>query len=78
MSGIESSLRRLTDNVNHFVVPSAALRNIRVLEAQIEFRRQALREIEVIRCQLRPFMPRERKSLQRRGRRNRRRRISCA
>ena len=69
---IESSLRRLKDNVNHFVIPSVALRNIHVLEAQIEFRRQALREIEAIRCQLRPFMRRDSKSLQRR-RRNRRR-----
>ena len=70
MFWIETSLRRLKDNVNHFVVPSVALRNVRVLEAQIEFRRQALREIEAIRCQLRPFVRRESKSLQRR-RRNR-------
>jgi len=72
MFWIESSLRRLKDNVDNFVIPSVALRNVRVLEAQIEYRRQALREIEVIRCQLRPFMRRESKSLQRR-RRNRRR-----
>ena len=70
MLWIESSLGRLKDSVNHFVIPSVALRNVRMLEAQIEFRRQALREIEVIRCQLRPFMRRESKSLQRR-RRNR-------
>jgi len=70
MLWIESSLGRLKDSVNHFVIPSIALRNVRMLEAQIEFRRQALREIEVIRCQLRPFMRRESKSLQRR-RRNR-------
>jgi len=68
MVWIESSLRRLKDNVNHFVVPAAAQRNVRVLEAQIEFRRKALREIEVIRSQLRPFMHRESKVLQmRRG-----------
>jgi len=66
MSWIESSLRRLKDNVDHFVIPSVALRNIHVLEAQIEFRRQALREIEVIRGELRPFMRRESRSLQRR------------
>jgi hypothetical protein len=65
---VESSLRRLKANVDHFVIPSVALRNIRVLEAQIEFRRQALKEIEVIRCQLRPFLRRERQSLQRRRR----------
>jgi hypothetical protein len=70
MFWIETSLRRLKDNVDHFVVPSVALRNVRVLEAQIEFRRQALREIEAIRCQLRPFVRRESKSSQRR-RRNR-------
>jgi hypothetical protein len=72
MFWIESSLRRLKDSVNHFVVPSVALRNVSVLEAQIEFRRQALREIEVIRFQLRPFMRRESKSLQRRHRGRRR------
>lgn len=70
MFWIESSLRRLKDNVNHFVIPSVALRNVRVLEAQIEFRRQALREIEAIRCQLRPY--RESKSSQRRRRIRRR------
>jgi hypothetical protein len=70
MFSIESSLRRLKDNVNHFVVPSVALRNVRVLEAQIEFRRQALREIEAIRCRLRPFVRQESETLQRR-RRNR-------
>jgi hypothetical protein len=69
---IESSLRRLKDNVNHFVIPSVALRNVDLIEAQIEFRRQALREIEVIRCQLRPFMRRESQSLQRRDRSRRR------
>lgn len=73
MIWIESSLRRLKDNVNNFVIPSVALRNIRVLEAQIEFRRQALREIEVIRCQLRPFMRAETTDLQRRRRSKRRR-----
>jgi len=72
MFWIESSLRRLKDNVNHFVIPAVALRNVSVLEAQIEFRRQALKEIEVIRGQLRPFMRRESKSLQRRSRGRRR------
>jgi hypothetical protein len=71
MSWIESSLRRLKNNVNHFVVPSVALRNVRLLETQIELRRQALREIEVIRSQLRPFMRRKGESLQRRRRQRR-------
>jgi hypothetical protein len=74
MLWIESSLSRLKDSVVHFVIPSIARRNVRVLEAQIEFRRQALREIEVIRCQLRPFRRHEGRSLERR-RRNRRERI---
>jgi hypothetical protein len=74
MLWIESSLSRLKDSVEHFVIPSIARRNVRVLEAQIEFRRQALREIEVIRCQLRPFRRHEGRSLERR-RRNRRERI---
>jgi hypothetical protein len=73
MIWIESSLRRLKDSVNHFVVPAIALRNVRAIEAQIEFRRQALREIEVIRCQLRPLMRRKITGLHRR-RPNRRRR----
>ena len=72
MIWIESSLRRLKDRVNHFVIPSIARRNVRLLEAQIEFRRQALREIEVIRFQLRPFGRREIAGLHRR-RPNRRR-----
>jgi hypothetical protein len=71
MLWIEPSLSRLKDSVEHFVIPSIARRNVRELEAQIEFRRQALREIEVIRCQLRPFRRHESRSLERR-RRNRR------
>ena len=72
MFWIKSSLRRLKYNVNHFVIPSVALRNVSVLEAQIEFRRQALKEIAVIRGQLRPFMRRESRSLERRHRNSRR------
>jgi hypothetical protein len=68
MLWIEPSLSRLKESVEHFVIPSIARRNVRVLEAQIEFRRQALREIEVIRCQLRPFRRHESRSLERRRR----------
>jgi hypothetical protein len=68
MLWIESSLSRLKDSVEHFVLPSIVRRNVRVLEAQIEFRRQALREIDVIRGQLRPFRRRETRSLERRRR----------
>ena len=56
MDLVGSSLRRLQDTVSRFVVPSAALRDVRTLKAQIELRRRALRDIEVIRCRLRPFM----------------------
>jgi hypothetical protein len=66
MVWIESVLRRLKNSVNRLVVPSAALPDVRALEAQIELRRQALRDIEVIRCRLRPFMRRESRSLHRR------------
>jgi hypothetical protein len=68
---IESSLSRLKDRVNRFVLPSVALRNVSVLEAQIEFRREALREIEVIRCELRSLICHESNSLQRRRRNGR-------
>jgi hypothetical protein len=68
MLWIESHLGRLKDTVNQFVIPSIALQNVRMLKAQIEFRRRALKEIEVIRCQLRPFMRRESRSSQRRRR----------
>jgi hypothetical protein len=68
MLWIESSLSRLKDSVEHLFLPSTVRRNVRVLEAQIEFRRQALREIDVIRCQLRPFRRHETRSLERRRR----------
>jgi hypothetical protein len=52
---IESSLRRLHDRVSCFIDPSAALRGVRCLKAQIELRGQVLRDIEVMRCGLRPL-----------------------
>jgi hypothetical protein len=55
MDLIESSLRRLHDRVSCFIDPSAALRDVRCLKAQIELRGQALTDIEVIRCGLRPL-----------------------
>ena len=71
MDLVESSLCRLQDSVNRFVVPSAALRDVRTLKAQIELRGRALRDIEVICCRLRPFMRCENKRLRnRRGRRS--------
>jgi hypothetical protein len=78
MDLIGSSLWRLQDSVSRFVVPSAALRDVRVLKAQIELRRRALRDIEVIRCRLRPFMRCESKRLYRRLRSRRGNRSSLA
>jgi hypothetical protein len=78
MDFIGSSIRRLQDSVSRFVVPSAVLRDVRALEAQIELRRHALRDIEVIRCRLRPFMRCEGKRLRRRPRNRRGSRSSLA
>ena len=68
MDFIESSLCRLQSSIDRFVVPSAVSCDIGVLKAQIEFRRRALREIEVIRARLRPFMRCENKRFHRRHR----------
>lgn len=67
MDFIEVSLRRLYENASHFIVPSAALQDVPTLKAQIELRRRVLRDIEVVRCRLRPY----RKSHKRRGGRSR-------
>jgi hypothetical protein len=56
MDRIELPLCHLQETVSRFIVPSAALRDIRTLQAQIELRRLALRDIEVIRCRLRPLL----------------------
>ena len=66
MSLIESSLCHLRLSVGGFVVPSAAVRDVDALQAQIELRRRALRDIEIIRCRLRPFMRCKKKMLRRR------------
>jgi hypothetical protein len=66
MLGVEASLLRLRERVSHFVLPSIALQNVHLLGAQIEVRRQALREIQVIRGQLRPFKRLESKRFERR------------
>ena len=78
MDFIRSSLWRLQDSVSRFVVPSAALRDVRALKAQIEVRQRALRDIEAIRCRLRPFMRCENKRLYRRLRSRRGNRSSLA
>jgi hypothetical protein len=78
MDFVGSSLCRLQDSVNRFLVPSAALRDVGTLKAQIELRRRALRDIEVIRCRLRPFMRCDSKRLGRRLRNRRGGRSSLA
>jgi hypothetical protein len=74
MDLISPFLYRLHDSVSRFEGPSAALRDIQSLEAQIELRRLALRDIEAIRCRLRPFMVQQATGRRRRqlGRRVRR------
>ena len=57
---------RLQSNVSRFVLPSAAMRNVHALKAQIELRRRALKDIEAIRRRLRPFMRCENKRTHRR------------
>lgn len=59
MFEIESSLRRLKASVGRFKIPSVLSGNVRVLEAQIEFRRRALQEIEAIRSHLQPLASRK-------------------
>lgn len=50
---IEYPLERLQDSISRFIVPAAALSDIQALRAQIELRRRALRDIEIIRYRLR-------------------------
>jgi hypothetical protein len=78
MDFVESSLRRLRNSVSRFVVPSAALPDIRSLKAQIELRRRALMDIEVIRFRLRPSARFPSKRLRRRLRSRRGRRSRLA
>ncbi len=66
MDLIEISLCRLHDSVSRFVGPSAALRDVQSLKAQIELRQLALRDIAAIRCRLRPFLVSQTEGLRRR------------
>lgn len=52
MRFVEASLRRLQNNVSGFLAPSTPLRDVNALKAQIELRRRALRDIELIRGRL--------------------------
>jgi hypothetical protein len=49
---VETSLRRLQGSLKGFVAPSTPLRDVDELRAQIELRRRALRDIEIIRNRL--------------------------
>ena len=64
---IEYPLERLQDSVSRFIVPSAALSDIQALRSQIELRRRALRDIEVIRSRLRLWDGRATTMVSRRG-----------
>ena len=44
MDLIEPSFRRLRERVSRFVAPSAALRNVRLVKAQIELRGLAMKD----------------------------------
>jgi hypothetical protein len=74
MSFVESPLCRLQLCFSKFIDPSATLWDVAALRAQIELRRRALIEIELIRRRLRPFMACEKKGLA--GPRPRKRRAS--
>lgn len=75
---VETSLSRLHLCVDRFVVLSEVMRDVRALQAQIELRRRALRDIEVISCRLRPFIRCKKKMLHRRFRRGRVSRLRLA
>jgi hypothetical protein len=66
MDFIESSLCRLQQSVSGFVGPAAELSDVCAIKVQIELRQRALRDIEVIRWRLRPFMRADGKRLHRR------------
>jgi len=54
MDFIKTSLSRLQAATSQFVRPNSDLSDISVVKSQIELRRRALKEIEVIRSLLRP------------------------
>lgn len=58
MDPIEAPLRNLDAAIRCFVVPTPALSDIPTLKAQIELRRLALRDLELIRSRLRPLVRR--------------------
>jgi hypothetical protein len=68
---VQYPLGRLQNSVSRFIVPSAAPWDVQTLKAQIELRRHALTDIEIIRTRLRLSKDCAVKSVQRRKRRGR-------
>jgi hypothetical protein len=66
VSFVEASLCRLQNSFRGFLVPSAALDDVGTLRDQLELRCRALKDIELIRCRLRPFMRCDKKQAPRR------------
>ncbi len=56
MDFIGSSLSRLHEVIGRLESPSTETWGVSAIKAQIELRQRALRDIEVIRSRLRPFM----------------------
>lgn len=50
---VEHPLERLQNSICRFIAPSAVMVDIQALSTQIELRRRALKDIEIIRCRLR-------------------------
>lgn len=67
MDIVDYPLRRLESSISRFIVPSAALTDVRALKEQIELRRRALSDIEAIRLQLQLTEGRIIRSFPRRG-----------
>lgn len=67
MDIVDYPLRRLESSISRFIVPSAALMDVRALKEQIELRRRALSDIEAICLQLQLSDGRIIRSFPRRG-----------
>jgi hypothetical protein len=50
---IEYALGRLENSISQLILPSAASSDVQALKVQIELRRRALRDIEIIQARLR-------------------------
>lgn len=62
MDQVEVALSDLGAVIDSFITPTRELRDIATLKAQIELRRLALRDIQLIRARLRPLVGRRIKS----------------